>query len=160
MHANIGLINTGLNTYFIYALYNSMDILLKYHVCYYRCLLVSWSLKEEIHNGEWLENIWLWCVCVVQGVRVGVGMGGSDGWQSPAEHIAPLIKAALQSTCSWGCIFSLWLPPHFTIIFKSENWFKCQKEWCPSSYCTSPLSSINSYIHTMWLSIGVCCFLF
>lgn len=57
MHANIGLINTGLNTYFIYALYNCMDILLKYHVCYYRCLLVSWSLKEEIHNGEWLENI-------------------------------------------------------------------------------------------------------
>lgn len=57
MHTNIGLINTVLNTYFIYALYNSMDILLKYHVCYYRCLLVSWSLKEEIHKGEWLENI-------------------------------------------------------------------------------------------------------
>lgn len=47
---------------------------------------------------------------------------------------------------------------HSTIIFKSENWFRCQKEWCPSSDCDSPLSGIYSYIFTKWLSVGVCCF--
>lgn len=156
MHANIGL----------EYIFHLCTLQLYGHFAKIPCLLLqvpaSQLESERRDTQRWMvgEHLTLVCVCVVQGVRVGVGMGGSDGWQSPAEHIAPLIKAALQSTCSWGCIFSLWLPPHFTIIFKSENWFKCQKEWCPSSYCTSPLSSINSYIHTMWLSIGVCCFLF